>query len=44
MTIKTKAIVLKHNFLSEEDKMLFLLSENYGLIEAKAREIGRAHV
>ena len=41
MTIKTKAIVLKHNFLSEEDKMLFLLSENYGLIEAKARGVKR---
>ena len=41
MTIKTKAIVLKHHFLSEEDKMLFLLSKDYGLIEAKARGIKR---
>lgn len=41
MTIKTKAIVLKHSFLSEEDKMLFLLSEEYGLIEAKARGVKR---
>ncbi len=41
MTIKTKAIVLKHNFLSEDDKMLFLLSKEHGLIEAKARNVKR---
>lgn len=41
MTIKTKAIVLRHNFLSEEDKMLVLLSKDQGLIEAKARGVKR---
>ena len=41
MTIKTKAIVLRHNFLSEEDKMLVLLSREQGLIEAKARGVKR---
>ncbi len=41
MTIKTKAIVLKHTFLSEEDKKLYLLSAEHGLIEAKARGVKR---
>lgn len=41
MTVKTKAIVLKHTFLSEEDKKLYLLSRDYGLIEAKARGVKR---
>ncbi len=41
MTVKTKAIVLKHTFLSENDKMLHLLSKDYGLIEAKARDVKR---
>lgn len=41
MIVKTKAIVLKHTFLSENDKMLHLLSKDYGLIEAKARDVKR---
>ena len=41
---KTKGLVIKEQTVGESDRLVTLLTADYGLVNAFVREIGRAHV